>query len=142
MAVREQAAGGVVFRPTERGWELLLILDRFGCWTLPKGKVEPDESPAQTALREIEEETGIAGRVRDLLGTVCYRHGEALGGEAIKEVTYFLVEALPGEARPQPGEVTDLCWCHGETALERCDYPNNRPIVSRAIAWLTDRRDR
>jgi len=142
VVVQEKAAGGVVFRTTEQGWEFLLILDRFGCWTLPKGKGEPDETPAQTALREIEEETGIPGRVRGSLGTVCYRQGEVVDGEAIKEVTYFLVEALPGEARPQPGEVADLCWCRGETALARCDYPGNRGIISRAIARLTGHQDR
>ena len=141
VARKEKAAGGVVFRATDRGWEFLLVLDRFGCWTLPKGRVEPDETAAQTALREIEEETGVAGRLCGLLGSVCYPLEGTDDGDAIKEVTYFLVEALPGEAHPQPGEVTDLRWCPGETALVQCDYPNNRPILNRALAQLTGSQD-
>ena len=142
MPVREKAAGGVVFRATGRGWEFLLILDRFGWWTLPKGKGERGETPAQTALREIEEETGVIGRVGSLLGTVCYPLEGADDGDVVKEVTYFLVEALPGEARPQPGEVADLRWCPAETAPVQCDYPNNRLVLSRALAQLTGRQDR
>lgn len=50
-----EAAGGVVQAPGDH----LLFIHRLGVWDLPKGKAEKDESPAQTALREVEEECGI-----------------------------------------------------------------------------------
>ena len=57
----ERSAGGVVFRRTEEGTRLLLILDAYENWGLPKGHIEPSESPKQAALREVREETGIVG---------------------------------------------------------------------------------
>jgi 8-oxo-dGTP pyrophosphatase MutT (NUDIX family) len=51
-----EAAGGIV--QNELG-EILLIYRR-GWWDLPKGKLDPGETPAQAALREVEEETGLA----------------------------------------------------------------------------------
>ncbi|RMF31472.1 MAG: NUDIX hydrolase [Bacteroidetes bacterium] len=50
-----EAAGGAVFNPQG---EVLLIFRR-GCWDLPKGKIDPGESPLEAALREVEEETGL-----------------------------------------------------------------------------------
>ncbi len=51
-----EAAGGCVFNPHG---EVLLIFRR-GRWDLPKGKIDPGESPLQAALREVEEETGLS----------------------------------------------------------------------------------
>lgn len=50
-----QAAGGYV---TDKKNELLMIFRR-GKWDLPKGKLDPGETLAQCALREVEEETGL-----------------------------------------------------------------------------------
>jgi dsRNA-specific ribonuclease len=59
-AVREYTAGGVVFRRTPTGRvEILMIQDRLGRWTIPKGHVEEGESLEQTAVREVAEETGL-----------------------------------------------------------------------------------
>jgi hypothetical protein len=52
-----EAAGGVVMNSNKER----LFIHRFGRWDLPKGKLEKGESPAEAALREVEEETGITG---------------------------------------------------------------------------------
>lgn len=52
-----EAAGGLV--QNEHG--SLLLIYRRGWWDLPKGKAEPGETPEETALREITEETGVEG---------------------------------------------------------------------------------
>lgn len=52
-----EAAGGLVFNPDGA----LLMIRRRGFWDLPKGKLEPGESPGQGAVREVEEETGVDG---------------------------------------------------------------------------------
>ncbi|MDX2068894.1 MAG: NUDIX domain-containing protein [Haliscomenobacter sp.] len=51
-----EAAGGCVFNAQEQ----LLVIYRRGSWDLPKGKIDPGETPEQAAVREVEEETGIA----------------------------------------------------------------------------------
>ncbi len=50
------AAGGIVINPKNE----ILFIYRLGKWDLPKGKMELNESPAQTAVREVEEECGIS----------------------------------------------------------------------------------
>ncbi len=52
-----EAAGGLVKNVLDK----YLFILRFGIWDLPKGKLEKNENPAQAALREVEEETGITG---------------------------------------------------------------------------------
>ena len=83
--------GGVVVN--SKG-EVLMVQEKVnpwpkfqGSWKLPGGMAKPDESFAETALREIEEETGVTG---DLLGLVSLRHshGERFGQNDI----YVLVK--------------------------------------------------
>ena len=51
-----EAAGGIVFNQENK----ILFIHRLGRWDLPKGKIEPEESLENAALRELEEETGLA----------------------------------------------------------------------------------
>src|SRR5438309_301189 len=62
MPLNEVSAGGVVYcRPA--ALYFLLIADERGRWSLPKGLVRRGEPPADAALREIVEETGVSGRI-------------------------------------------------------------------------------
>ena len=65
-----QAAGVVCFR----GGQVLLIRratpPRAGEWSIPGGRLEKDEAPAQAALRELREETGVAARLLGLIEIV------------------------------------------------------------------------
>jgi ADP-ribose pyrophosphatase YjhB (NUDIX family) len=57
-----EAAGGIVKRKNN-----FLFIERHGLWDIPKGKMEKGEKPAETAVREIEEECGIQAPVIDRL---------------------------------------------------------------------------
>jgi ADP-ribose pyrophosphatase YjhB (NUDIX family) len=67
--MKVQSAGGVVFDRTGR-IALVRQRDRRARlrWTLPKGRLERGESPAQAALREVYEETGLVTKLVDVLG--------------------------------------------------------------------------
>jgi 8-oxo-dGTP diphosphatase len=135
---REVSAGGVVFRRTARGVEVVLI-KAGGRWSFPKGNMERGESPAMTALREIAEETGLPRdrmRVVAPLPDVDYAFGWGRG-LIFKRVHYFLVE-LSGRAslRPQLSEIEEVRWFSPAQATETISFKNARQTLQAAIDQL------
>ncbi|MFD0672098.1 NUDIX hydrolase [Cohnella sp. GCM10027633] len=136
---KEISAGGVVYRRRDGGLEIQLIEDRFGKMTLAKGKMEPGETIEQTALREIEEETGLVGELRDKLTVIGYTYEHATLGTVEKEVHYYLVEAREGRLVAQVEEITGVGWYDPDTAwrlqLEQ-GYDNNDDVLRLALDKL------
>ncbi len=66
---RQLSSGGVIFRRSAKGIEVALVYVKKGkAWCLPKGIIEKDEEPRLTALREVREETGLAGEILEEIG--------------------------------------------------------------------------
>ena len=95
---------------------------------LPKGVVEPGETPEGAALREVQEETGLAGRIVAPLGTVDYTYRER-GAEVAKQVHFFLMELAGETAGPRDGELASVYWCPIEAAAERLSFETERRVV-------------
>ncbi|MEI8308727.1 MAG: NUDIX hydrolase [Chloroflexales bacterium] len=131
------AAGGVVFcYGPNQGPLILLICDKYGVWTLPKGHLEDGENEADAAVREIAEETGIVCELGDLLHRMVYpifKHDVWRD----KQVAYFLARAtyLPPTPRHDEG-ITAACWLPPGEALARISYSQVRDVVRRAIARI------
>ncbi len=89
----QHAGGAILFRPHDQGWQFLLLrhADR---WDLPKGLLEPGETPIEAAHRELQEETGIAPAtvqwVPDFLFTHRYNFTDRSGRPTNKQLTVFL----------------------------------------------------
>lgn len=137
--VKEMSGGGVVYRRRDGQLEIQLIEDRFGKITIAKGKMEPGETIEETALREIEEETGIVGELIDkiMVGGYTYEH-ETLG-KVEKKVYYFLVEARKGEHVAQVEEISGVGWYNPERAWELQQtrgYDNNSELLRVALGKL------
>ena len=102
------AAGGLV--KNDKG-ECLFIY-RLGKWDLPKGKAEYDESPEQTALREVEEECGIKNlKIEKELNKTFHTYKEK--GKSILKKTYWFEMSIEGEQHliPQTEEgITEVKW--------------------------------
>ncbi len=131
----EVSAGGIVYARFDEQPCILMILDVYGQWTLPKGHIEMDETSEQAALREIEEEVGIKGEIERDLGETHYQYRR--DSRAIdKSVRYFLVRALGTELRLAPCEVQDAKWVSLEDALAVSGYANNRTLLEKAIRQL------
>lgn len=106
-------------------------------WGLPKGGVEPGETPAQAAIREIAEETGISGVVERELGSIDYSfYARDHGGRIHKTVHYFLVRATGGSTAGHDHEVQEARWVPARDALALMTYPNEREMVRKAAAAL------
>ncbi|MGC4128446.1 MAG: NUDIX domain-containing protein [Bergeyella sp.] len=93
-----EAAGGVVVNDSGE----ILFIRRFEKWDLPKGKAEKGETPEDTAVREIEEETGLKGAViRQFLNTTYHIYTERNGEKILKIVHWFIMD-YHGKQSPIP----------------------------------------
>ncbi len=138
--IREHSAGGLAYRKTDHGIDVLLIRDRFGRWTLPKGIIEPGEDPEQAALREIREETGISGVIESVIGSTTYWYTNVEGERVHKVVDYFLVEATSSELHPAASEIEEASWVELDRVMDMEHYPNNKRLVEGALTLLRGRK--
>ena len=132
------AAGCVVYRyDATDALLVLLIQDKYGCWTLPKGHLEAGESEQDAAVREVLEETGLSGALGALVARIEYTVRLKGGLERIKQVTFFLLAADSSEAHPQAEEgISAAEWFAPEQALARIGYPQVRDLLAEAITML------
>ena len=98
-------------------------------WLFPKGHVDGEETLEQTAVRELAEEAGVAGRVLAPLGS----SGYAFEGKRI-EVHYFLVEATGRAGAGEPDR--DPTWLSYDAALKRIVFFDLHRIIEAAEGYV------
>jgi 8-oxo-dGTP pyrophosphatase MutT (NUDIX family) len=139
---REFSAGGVVVRRLRGRWWVAAIRPNGkpeGTWALPKGLIDPGETGAATAVREVGEETGLEARLEQKLGDVRYVY--TWGGERIfKVVSFFLLRYTSGRIGDLPPgmerEVAEARWLPLEEAPSLLAYGGEREMAKRALASL------
>jgi len=140
------SAGFIVFHRGPEGCRFLLVLSRLTkrpLWEYPKGGVDSGETLLQAALRELREETGLAGDdVRHIPGferRERYRFLAAEGDPRAlihKEVTYFLAEAAHREVQIATAEIREFAWLPLEDAMRRIRYVGRRKFLREAAALV------
>lgn len=104
-----EAAGGIVNNPAGD----ILFIKRLGKWDLPKGKMEKGESREESAVREIEEETGLADvELVNFINTTYHIYIERNGDKVLK-CTHWFEMNFNGEdtSKPQIEEgITEVAW--------------------------------
>ena len=139
--VNEFSAGGLVVDlagDVPRG-ALIGRTDRQGrlLWSLPKGHIESGETAEQAAVREIEEETGIAGEILAELGTIDFWF-VADGRRIHKTVRHFLLRAVGGQLSDADVEVDEVAWVPLSEMRTQLAYPDERGLVDTAGRLLAD----
>ncbi|HEX3254209.1 MAG TPA: NUDIX domain-containing protein [Gaiellaceae bacterium] len=135
---REFSAGGVVVRRIRGRWHAAAIRPggRDKVWALPKGLIGPGESAAETALREVAEETGVHGRLVEKLGDVRYVYTWK-GERVFKVVSFFLVRYSSGRLGDLTDEfrheVAETRWIPLEEAPRLLTYGGEREMVAKAL---------
>ena len=126
------AAGGVLWRSTPRGRELLLIhRKRYGPeWALPKGKLDAGESWTQAALREVEEETGCRATIGDFAGGNVYR----VDGVP-KVVLYWNMTLVTEGEVADTREVVAKRWVSVGEALSLMTHTSERALLPRGAGF-------
>ncbi len=138
-----RAAGALCWKYKGGKLQVLLIgRARNGDVSLPKGKTEPGELLPHTAVREVEEETGIRVRLGAPLGEIRY----TLPGGRAKTVHYWAAKVRHKHSSLKSftpnGEITTAEWASVEKARKKLTYPHDVEILDEFAARFEDGRAR
>jgi 8-oxo-dGTP diphosphatase len=122
--VQVQAAGGIVLRRELPTRVAVVRLRKRDEWVLPKGKLDPGETPRAAARREVLEETGHNVTMREFLGTLVYESN----GRA-KVVHYWSMEAGGEQVRELMSDIRAIDWLPLGAAVERLSRNHERAFL-------------
>lgn len=129
-----RAAGGLVWRESAdgKGKEIAVIRrSRYAGegWTLPKGKVKPEDNTwPRAAEREVGEETGCEVRAVGFVGCTSYTV------QGTPKVVLYWNMSVTGEPHTRDsGEVKEVRWIAVEDALKELHYPGEKALLSGAV---------
>ncbi len=107
----EKSCGVLPWRMNNGQREFLLVFESFSkCWSLPKGHMEAGETEVQTALRELQEETGLTAQL-DTSRSAAIEY--PISDVARKQVVFYLGQVI-GEPTVRAGEIDKCKWVTAE----------------------------
>jgi 8-oxo-dGTP pyrophosphatase MutT (NUDIX family) len=135
------SAGGIVVRYVDGSPQLVAgkrRRERDGVtWTLPKGTPNPNETTAETALREVREESGLDVRIVCPFDSIQYTFQQ--GKTRIhKTVHYFLMVPTGGDLGRHDHEFDEVRWIGFDEAATLLSFDTERALVARAAIAATD----
>lgn len=149
---REFSAGGVVVRYADERWWIAAIQpqrsneekrnSRKRVLALPKGLIDAGEKPADTAVREVREETGVEAALIDKLHDIKYMYVRSWGDKqrVFKVVSFYLLRYCSGtigDITPEMRvEVETAEWIPIEDADKRLSYPGEKQVARLAREYL------
>ncbi len=122
-----ESAGGVVVNPKR---DVLIVNQNGDSWSLPKGHIDPGETPLQAAMREIHEESGVS-RLTLVKPLGFYeRYKIALGGgedkSELKRIHMFLFSTMTRVLRPIDPAHPEARWVSPDEAAALLTHPKDK----------------
>ena len=139
--IREFSAGGLVVRRFRGRPFIAGVRVKNGkVLALPKGHIDPGETAAEAAEREVREETGVQGELVEKLGDVKYWYARD-GDRVFKVVSFFLFRYRSGSVRDyQVEEVDSAEWVPLEDAPTLLAYRGERQMAEAALSRMAQAR--
>ncbi len=138
---REFSAGGIVYKNENNRVFVLCIKPAKSKrspedpkWTFPKGHIgdnHMDESPEDSALREVKEEGGVEAKIIKKLGDIKYSYTWDKDN-IFKIVSYFLMEYVSGDPEKHDHEVEKAEWLELNEVENRIHWPGDKEIFNKA----------
>lgn len=129
----EKSCGAVIYKIENNKIYFLLIKQKMGHYSFPKGHVENNETEEQTALREIKEETYLDVKLdNNFREVVSYSPSYMV----LKDVVYFIATPLSRKLIPQLEEVASISWCTYDEALNLFTHTDNINILNKAVEYI------
>lgn len=117
-----EAAGGIV----ENNNHEILFIYRRGKWDLPKGKMEANETIENTAIREVEEETGIQNlKLKQFIDTTYHIYREKDSNAPVLKTTFWYLMEYEGEKNKLTPQI--------EEGITKTEWKNKEEILSEII---------
>ena len=129
----EKSCGAVVYK--EKNGKMLFLAEHMvqGHVSIPKGHMEKNETEAETALREIREETGLEVALdTHFRHVITYSPAEGVR----KDVVFFAARAGKGKTKNQESEVSSLEWLPYKEAVEAMTYEDDKETLREARKYL------
>jgi len=129
-----QQAGAIAIRTRDGAVEALVVRSKKdpSAWIFPKGHIDPGESAAEAAIRELQEEAGVDGEVIKEIGMLAFQ-----SGREFVEVTYYLTRFI---RTVPPSEDRDADWLPIAEARQRLSFETARQLLdTAAAAFVTNR---
>jgi 8-oxo-dGTP diphosphatase len=138
------SSGGVAFRWQDSAPAIAIVLMKPKMrWQLPKGIVDPGESPEVTAVREVREEAGIETDLLSLIETIEYWYRSTKYGKPVrfhKFVHFYLLHYRSGNVTDHDHEVAEARWVNFEEAIEMLAFKSEREVVEKAREMIAKMR--
>lgn len=118
----------------------LLVQHNWGHWSFPKWHIEDNETPLQSAKREVLEETGILNIkiVPKLYFNHYYSFFDKQGGLIDKRVGFFVWEVYDSLVVLQKAELKDYCWKSFEDSMKILTFESDKKILKKVFLALDD----
>jgi 8-oxo-dGTP pyrophosphatase MutT (NUDIX family) len=148
--IREFSSGAVVLRHMKDRWYVAVIEpgregepeDRKDTVALPKGNIDQGEKPIETAVREVQEETGLRVRPVNKLGDIKYVYVRRWsdGAKVFKIVSFFLMKYVSGQIGDiEPNmkhEVRRAYWLALDEAATKLSYSGEKQMAKKALEFV------
>ena len=133
-----KSAGGIIYNDKN---EVVIVNQNHDSWSLPKGHIDPGESPLEAALREIYEETGIKKPtyIRSLGKFKRYRIG--LDGNddlsELKTIAIYLFKSNQINLQPIDPNNPEAIWVNVEEAYKLLSHKEDKSFFKKSLSlWL------